>query len=324
MNKNFLIICTGYFGDVLLTSKLTRDIKKNYPDSKVVYICDSPYVSVAQNLPGVDKVVSYNREHDSNIFNYLSFIIKFPYRNKIFHTFIIHQNKKSRVILARLLGTKKITTWESFKSDNRHKEIIENNPEMTKIAYFNANLLSVLTNKKTDDEDIEFIVPEYAQQNIDKFLAENNCKNLVAINPQAGDSGKSWNVSEFLILVKNLISQNITPVITGVSKDGNSFINALIHDNEIKSSDYINMIDKTTFCELGALYKRCLYIISIDTGSAHMACSVGAKTVVLFFRKNASMWGPINTNQNSCIYNQNITAEDVLEKINLYPSISLS
>lgn len=321
MQDIILIICTGYFGDVILTSKLTRDINKYYPEYRLVYICDTPYVNVAKNLPGVEEVIPYNREKNSNIFKYLKFIFKFPYKNHIKHTFIIHQNKKSRILLAKHLGAKKITTWESFKDSPFYKKLITECPSHSHISYFNADLLSVLTDKKTDNKDIEFIIPETSQQKIDKLLEQHKNKRLIAINPQTTDETKCWNTEEFVKLLKLMIKRGETPVITGLSKDGTQYINAIINDGEINGDNYINLVDKTTFSELGALYKRCSLVISIDTGSAHMACAVGVPTLVLFFRNDAHLWSPINTNQNSFIYRDYITAQEIVKEIDRMKNI---
>lgn len=315
MKKVFLIICLGYLGDLILTSKLTRDIKKFYPSYKLVYICDSPYISVAKNLPGVDEVIPYNRKKELNIINYLKFILKFPYKNQIFHTFIIHQNKKNRILLAKHLGAKEISTWESFKTHSNYVKFIKENTKYYNVAYFNANMLSFLTNKVTDDEDIDFSVPNKAQEKIDSFLGQKKYNKLVGINPQAGDEEKCWDVQEFVKFVKILINKGKTPIITGVSKDGTKYIEALKNNPEINQENYINMIDKTNFEELGALYKRCSYVVSVDTGSSHMACAVGVPTLVLFFRNNVHLWAPMNVEKNPHIYNSFIKVEDVIKKI---------
>lgn len=315
MKNVILIINTGYFGDVLLTSKLTRDIKKYYPDFKLVFISDKPYVSVAENIPGVDEVFSYDRKINSNPIEYLKFIFKFPYRSKIHHAFIIHQNKQSRVNLARHLGAKNITTWDNFRFENYNSDLILQNAKYSNVAYLNANMLSVLTHEKTDDADIEFLIPDETQQRVDSVLKGYNYKNLVAINPQAGDEIKCWEVEEFLKFVKALIKRGDTPVLTGVSKDGPAYLEAIKNDGQIKEEDYINLTDKTNFVELGALYKRCKAVVSVDTGSAHMASAVGAYTLVLFFREDAYLWAPINIKHNSFIYGDYIKAEDVLSRM---------
>lgn len=318
-----LIICTGYFGDILLSSKLTRDIKKYYPQSKLVYICDSPYLSVTQNIPGVDEVYPYDRKKNANLFNYIKFIFKFPYKNKIKHTFILHQNKKSRIMLAKNLGAKEITTWESFKNKSLYAKTLKDYPTHSNVAYFNADLLNDLTDKITDDKDIEIRIPESIQLKTDSMLKVPVEKPLIAINPQARDKTKCWNEQEFTKLVKHVISRGKTPVITGLSKDGTTFIDALNEDSEINKNDYINLIDKTSFLELGAVYKRCSMVVSIDTGSAHIASAVGAVTLVLFFREDAYLWAPINTAQNDFIYGKYIHANDVAIKMDTMRALVL-
>lgn len=317
MQEVILVICTGYFGDLILSSKLTKDIKKYFPDSKLVYICDTPYVDVAKNLPEVDDVVPYNRKKEMHPLYFLNFILKFPYKKNVKHAFIIHQNKKSRNLLAKLLGAKNIIAWEHYKEGPLYSQHLEEDFKYAKVAYINANLLSIITGCKSDDEDIEFLVTESAQQKIDDLLKTYEYSCLVGLNPQSLDPEKNWDTNEFIKFVKMLIKNGKTPVITGISNDGTSYIDAIEKDSEINKFDYINMIDKTRFEELGALYKRCSSVVSVDTGSAHMACAVGVPTLVLFFKNIADSWAPINTEQNNYIYNdgKKISAEEVYSKI---------
>lgn len=283
----------------------------------MVYVCDTPYVSLVQNIPGVDDVIPYNRKKELNPLLFMQFIIDFPYKKNIKHAFIIHQNKKSRNVLAKLLGAKNIIAWEHYKKSPFYNQHLEEDFKYAKVAYIDANLLSTITGNKADDSDIEFLVPDAAQVKIDKLLAQYSYKNLIGINPQCLNSIKNWGVNEFIKFVKMLIISGNTPVITGVSKDGTKYIEALKSDKEIDSNSYINMIDKTNFVELGALYKKCSCVVSVDTGSAHMACAVGTPTLVLFFRNNAASWAPINVAQNKFIYNDNgIPAEEVYSKVN--------
>jgi ADP-heptose:LPS heptosyltransferase len=196
-----------------------------------------------------------------------------------------------------------------------YSKSLKRDPKYANVAYFNGNMLSVLTNAPTDDSDIEFSIPENSQEKVDAFLAKHEHQELISINPQAGDEEKCWDVEEFITFVKTLIAKGITPVITGVSKDGEDFIKAIETDEDIDEKDYLNLIDKTNFTELGALYKRCSHVVSVDTGAAHMSSAVGTSTLVLFFRDDAHLWAPINTEQNSFIYNSHITAEEVMSEL---------
>ena len=55
--KIFLVFNTACFGDALLCNTLCQNIKINYPDSKIVFICDKPYYEAVKLQQDVDEVV---------------------------------------------------------------------------------------------------------------------------------------------------------------------------------------------------------------------------------------------------------------------------
>lgn len=313
--KIFLIINTGYFGDVLLTSKLTRDIKKEYPNSLLIFIVDTPYESVAKGLPGIDEIICYDRKKCHNIFNFIKFLLSFPYLFKVDFAFIPHGRRTNRRILANALGVKKIFKLYRFHKTSIYRRFISQNPLNERYTCEAANMLSYLTNKPTDEQDIEYIVPKFAEEKLDKYL--NNLglqNNLIAINPMAGDSWKCWDAAEIVKFAKMAIKDGKKIVLTGVLKDGTECIKAL--DEHIGAENYLNMVGKTSIPELGALYKKCKAVVSVDTGSMHMACAVGVPTIALFFRDNYNYWGPLDIKKNSYIYDpENISAEAVYKEI---------
>lgn len=313
--KVFLVINTGYLGDVILTSKLTRDIKKEYPNSFLIFIVDTPYFSIAKGLPGVDEVINYDRKKCQNFFNLLKFVMKFPYRNKIDYTFIPDGRKSNRLVLAKLLGSKNNFTLFKFQYSPKFVEYRTNNPLLNRFTCQSANLLSCLTDKTTDNQDIEYIVPKEAEEKIDKYLKDLNSENnLIAINPKAGDNWKCWNINEVVEFVKMMILDGKKIVLTGILKDGQNCIKAL--NESIGENNYINLVGQTSIPELGALYKRCEAVISVDTGSMHMACAVGTPTVALFFKDNYNYWGPFNLERNSLLYNPDgINAPTVYKEV---------
>ena len=50
MEKVFLIFNTACIGDMLVTNTLVQNIKAFYPNSKVIFVCNSPFVDVAKYL----------------------------------------------------------------------------------------------------------------------------------------------------------------------------------------------------------------------------------------------------------------------------------
>lgn len=313
--KIFLVINTGYLGDVLLTSKLTRDIKKEYPNSKLIFIVDTSNELAAKGLPGIDEVFCYNRKRGHNIFKFFKYVKNFPYRGKIDFTFIPIIGKANRFILAWFLGSKKVFTLASYQKMSHQKYFCEQNKLHNRYTCQNANMLALLSKKPTDFQDAEYIVAKDAEQKISSCLAQLDAKqDLIAINPMAGDDWKCWDTQEVVKFAKIAMQHNQKIVLTGVLKDGKQCIEAL--DKEIGAQNYLNFVDKTSIAELGALYKKCQAVISVDTGSMHMACAVETPTVALFFRDNYEYWGPLNLDKNSFIYNPSgIKAEEVYKEI---------
>lgn len=320
--KVFLVIGTGYFGDTLLTAKLTRDIKKNYPDSLLLFMVDTPYVDVAKGLPGIDEVIPYSRKESQSLIPFLKFIIDFPYKFKIDVAFVAQRQKKSRNILARLLGAKKLVTLNDFSCTKTCKKFREKAYLHRKYTSHLANMLSCLTGKETDNQDIEYSVPDFAQEKMDKCLEQLNYNdNLIAINPQASSDWKCWDINEVIKFVKMLIKNDKKIVLTGVISDGPQYVEAF--NSQIGVENYLNMVSQTTIPELGALYKRCEAVVSVDTGSMHLACAVGARTTALFFRDDSTYWGPVNMEQNSYIYNPDgISAESVYAEVEKHMAAS--
>ena len=225
--KTFLVINTGYFGDTLLTAKLTRDIKTNYPESFLIFIVDSPYEEIAKGLPGVDAVVPYNRKTVNNLKSYLRFLLDFPWKNKIDVAFIAQSKKNSRNILAFFLGAKKILTFNKFAYSKNCSKFVTENIVNNRFCCMLANMLFSLTGKITDDEDIEYSVSDNTQKKVDDYLNRiNKQNNLIAINPLASSGWKNWELFETIKFTKLLINEGKTVVLTGVSKDDPEYIKA--------------------------------------------------------------------------------------------------
>ena len=62
---------------------------------------------------------------------------------------------------------------------------------------------------------------------------------------------------------------------------------------ENKGADFINLVNKTSILELGALLKESMGVVSCDTGTMHFANAINAPTVAVFYRDDyGSYWKP--------------------------------
>ena len=54
--KTFLVYNTSYFGDTILTDALCRNLKRLYPESRLVFISNKPFADISRYMDGVDEV----------------------------------------------------------------------------------------------------------------------------------------------------------------------------------------------------------------------------------------------------------------------------
>ena len=113
MEKVFLIFNTACIGDMLVTNTLVQNIKTYYPDSKVVFVCNSPFADVAKYQDGVDDVVAFDKKKDKSLKGILNFVKRFPYK-KPFASFVTYANERN-LLISRLLGAKHIISHNKCK-----------------------------------------------------------------------------------------------------------------------------------------------------------------------------------------------------------------
>ena len=68
--KKFLIINIFGIGDVLFTTPLIDNIKRDCPDSFVGYICNARTFAIVDSNPKVDKVFVYEKDDYRKLYRY--------------------------------------------------------------------------------------------------------------------------------------------------------------------------------------------------------------------------------------------------------------
>lgn len=58
--KTFLVYNTSYFGDTILTDALCRNLKRLYPESRLVFVSNKPFTDISRYMDGVDEVWTYD------------------------------------------------------------------------------------------------------------------------------------------------------------------------------------------------------------------------------------------------------------------------
>lgn len=315
--KHFLVINTSFFGDTLLTNPLCRNIKLIYPDSKITFIVNKPFYEVALYSDGVDEVIPYDKKGIHHGLRgawhfYKQYKQKFSAGFDV--AFIIYGNERG-IILAKLFGAKKI-----YAENKSILNILLDNPKNidyhgeVKVQNKNCILLEQYSKQKFKVLPMKYTPPLTAYDNVQKLLNGIDTNQLIAICTVSKKKEKDMPIKTCIELIRALKKQNKTPVILGAGKPSKDYIQELYKNN---CTDFINLINKTSISELGALLSKCKCLISVDTGTMHLGLAVNVPTICLFYistQEHLNNWAPTNI-YNCRVITHNFSSNNILKEM---------
>lgn len=293
----FLVFNTACFGDVLLCNPLCQNIKKIWPNSRIIFICDKNFKDVAKYQKDVDDIVIYDKKGEHSGFKgMLKFIKEFKHKN-IYASFITYKNYRNALV-AKLLGSKYIINGDK----NRKKDLSTQEQHI--------NLLKKITNKDLKNYPCSYISNNKLSEDL-KFLLNNN-ENYVALCALTKRKEKDIPLETSIDLIKKFNSEGKYNILfLGVGKENEEYAKRL----DAAGCSFINLVNKTTITELANILTSCKALISPDTGTMHLGCAVGVPTLAVFYENNMlANWAP-----NPCVYNV-ITLSSYQTASNIYNS----
>ena len=279
MEKLFVIFNTACIGDMLVTNTLVQNLKEYFPSSKVVFVCDTPYIDVAKYQEGVDNVIAFDKKKDKTLSGILKFVQKFPYKRPE-AAFITYANERN-LLISRLIGAKHIIS--------HNKSFIWHTKEPYKLNDYThmkdkwGGMIEALTGEHKN-LPIKYCPSETntAVVNMVKGL-----KNPVVLCTTSNFYKKDMKVNDCAELIELMHNEGLTPVLTGAGKTAEKFSADL---RKTGCFDFIDLVGCTSFLELANILKICGKCITVDTGTLHFANALSVPVVGIFYAGCEEMW----------------------------------
>ena len=100
-NKRILIFNVNWIGDVLFSTAVIRNIRRNFPDSFIACVIPSRCYPVLKGNPYLDEVIIYDeKDRHGNIFSKFSFVQTL--KRKRFDTAYLLHGSLTRALICRL------------------------------------------------------------------------------------------------------------------------------------------------------------------------------------------------------------------------------
>ena len=303
--SNILIIKHGSLGDIAQISGVLRDIRENHVNEKIFILTTFSYVELLSRCPFVDGVLIDKRLPRWNIlylFKLKNMIKKFNFT----YVYDLQNSSRSSFYRKYLFN---ISNWSSAKTVL--KKEVENSD-------FEKNSVLDRFKLQLDNSNIKTkysLKPDFSwaciniDQIINKFFGNKFILIFPFCSPQL--SHKKWPYyNEIIKIIK--------------SKHTNFEIVIAPGPNEIEEAKKIDAVTITNnkkalnIMELAGLIKKSSFVISNDTGPAHMAAHLGVEGIVLFGHHTTPEKVSIETDKFKAITVENLnnlSIENVYSKV---------
>jgi len=267
--SNILIIKHGSLGDIVQISGILRDIRETHKQEKIFILTTLPYVELLSVCPYLNGVLIDKRLPRWNIF-YLLKLRKMLKKFNFSYVYDLQNSSRTSFYRKFLLN---ISNWSS--SDTTSKGGINKKElnDKSVLERFKSQLDN--SNVKTNHT----LKPDFswAKVNVDKIINKYFGRKFILIFPFCSPqlSHKKW--PYFNDLIKIIKSKH--PNFEIASAPANF---EMEEAKKIESIIIKNQNKPLNIMELAGLISRASYVISNDTGPAHMSAHLGQTGTVLF------------------------------------------
>ena len=301
--SNILIIKHGSLGDIVQISGAIKDIKENHIKEKVYILTTPQYANLFAKCPFLDGVLLDTRAPMWNLF-YLSKLLKEINGYNFSHIYDLQNSTRTSIYRKFFFKKSKWNSTETSLERGTKKSDFDKSPVLERFK-FQLNSFNIQT-KNTLTPDFS-----WACINIDKIIKKNLIDKFILLFPFCSPklSHKKWPYYNELIKLIRLKNPNIKIVVA----PGPSEINEA---QKINALSVINESKALNIMELASLIKKSSFVISNDTGPAHMAAHLGVKGLVIFGHHTTATKVSIETENFKSISVQNLNELDPLKVFN--------
>ena len=303
MVKNILVIKHGSFGDIIQINGCLRDIREHYSKYKIYILTTPAFNNYFSKCPFVDKVILDKRKSRWN-FIYLYRLKQLFTQYKFERVFDLQNSYRTEFYRKYLsssewISSRTILGLNETKEDFDKKSILER----FKIQLSRAKI----DTKFSEKPQVSWMVDNDFQ------ISSEIKKNYIVLFPFCSPKHhqKIWPYYEELTSKFKLKFSDMDIVIApgpGEIKAASKYnVKLCLHNNQ-----------PTNFFQLAKLLIGAKYVISNDTGPAHLAAHLGCRGLALFGGHTTPEKVSIETGSFLSISNKNISnisIEEVFDKI---------
>ena len=277
--KTIILSRTDSLGDVVLTLPMAGAIKKQEPETRIVFIGKTYSKPLIETSAFIDEFVNYDELLQMNAQQQLQ-LFKQINAHAIVHVF---PNKKIATLAKKAKIPMRIgTSHRTFHllSCNKLVNLGRKNSDLHE-AQLNLKLLKPLGLKT--DYSLADIPGFYGFENLPDLPADiekliSSDKFNLILHPKSKGSAREWGLENFEHLIKLLPQDKFKVFVSGTKDEGN-LMKEFLEQNKNLLTD---LTGKLSLSELIGFIGRADGLVAASTGPLHIAAATGIKAIGIF------------------------------------------
>jgi len=281
--KHVLIIKLRAIGDVLLSTPVVENLKKEYPHLEIDFLTEKFAAEVLTDNPWITNIIPFSKKTQS------SFELIRLVRKRKYDVVIDLFGNPRTALITRLSGAKYRIGFPFRGRAYAYTDYVNPRGGEVHNVEFNLDVLKHFEIPITSRHPF-FPLSNKEIQFADDFFSHNKLsgKMIIGINASGGWYTKKWPLPSFAKLIDTISSHGQYEFV--LFWGPGEYDDAVMIQKNVKAATHL--IPKTTLKEMGALLQRCSYLISNDSGPMHIAASLDVPTLGTFGPTNPHLQGP--------------------------------
>ena len=284
INKILIIKLRG-IGDVVLSTIVIDNLRKDFPNTRIDYLVEAPSEPGLRGLKEINRVLLFER---NDFWKKVSLILQI--RKNKYDLVLDFFTNPSTALITFLSGAEyrvgfpyrgRKYAYNLFGPEERGKyHSAQLHLETLKLLGLNYSY-----------KELHYFINSSALHTAEKYFRNNFIENdfVVGICPTGGWASKKCDPEKFAEIANALIEKYKAKIfiIWGKSDEEDAFkIHSMLGEKSV-------IAPGTTIQELAAMIARCKILIANDSGPMHIATAVGTPVLGLFGPTNPYMHGPL-------------------------------
>ena len=279
-----LIIKLRGIGDVVLSTIVIENLRRDFPDAQIDYLVETPSEPGLSGLKEINQVLIFER---SDFWEKIALILKL---RKIGYDLVLDFFTNPSTALVTFFSGAKYRVGFPYRGRTYAYNLF--GPK-ERGKYHSAQLhLETLKQIGLNHsyKELYYYISPSALHVAEKYLRDSFIENhfVIGICPTGGWESKKCDPSKFVEIANALVKKYNAKIfiLWGKSDESDAFrIHSMLGDKSI-------IAPETSIQELAAMIARCKFLIANDSGPMHIATAVGTPVLGLFGPTSPHMQGP--------------------------------